>query len=64
MYFKAILPFLQKIVLNKAIYNCCFANLRPIFTILCILVNNDIIDRSHDCGCHGIDFGRKIFVLP
>ena len=61
-YVKAILPFLQKIWLNKAIYNCRFANLCPIFTIFGILVNNDIIGRSNDFGCHGNHFGGKICV--
>ena len=54
-YVKAILPFLQKI-LTKAIYNCSFANLSPIFIIFGILANNDIVDRSDDFGCHGDHF--------
>ena len=51
-YVKARLLFLQKI-LNKAIYNCSFANLIPVFTIFGIVVNNAIIDRSP---------GHQIFV--
>ena len=61
-YVKALLLLLQKILLNKAIYNCRFANLSPIFTIFGILVNNDIVDRSHDFGCHENHFGGKICV--
>ena len=54
-----MLPFVQKI-LNKAIYNCSFVSLSSMLTIFGIQVNNDIIDRSHDFGCHGDHFGRKI----
>ena len=61
-YVKAILPFLQKILLNRAIYNSCFANLSPIFTIFVILVNDDTVDRSYDYGSHGNYFGEKICV--
>ena len=63
-YVKAILQvFFQKIVLNKAIYNCSFANWRPIFSIFSIWVNNGIVDRLNDFGCHGHHFGGKI-LLP
>ena len=61
-YVNAILLFLQKMVLNKAIYNCSFANLSPIFILFGILVNKDIVDRSHDFGCSGNHFGRKVCV--
>ena len=58
--FKATLPFLQKMLLNKATCDCSFANSSPIFVIFGIVVNNDIVDRSHDFGCHGNHFGGKI----
>ena len=61
-YVKATLPVLQKMLLNKATYDCSFANSSPIFIIFGILINNDIVDRSHDCGCHGNHFGGKICV--
>ena len=61
-YVKARLLFLQKTLLNKAIYNCRFANLSQIFTIFGILVNNDIVYRSHDLGCYGTHFGGEICV--
>ena len=44
---------LQKIFPNKAT-SACFVNLSPIFTIFNILVNNDIVHRSHHFGCHGV----------
>ena len=63
MYVKVTLPFLQKLLLNKATYDCTFANSSPIFTIFGILVHIDIADRSHNFGCHGNHFGRKICVI-
>ena len=42
--------------------DCSFANSSPIFTIFEILVNNDMVDRSHDFGYHGNHFDRKICV--
>ena len=62
-YVKATLPVLQTILLNKATYDCTFLNSSPICTIFGILVNNDIVDRSHDFGCNGNHFGRKV-LLP
>ena len=59
---KATLLVLQKKFVNKATYDCIFANSSPIFTTFGILVNNDIVDRSHDLGYHGNHFGRKICV--
>ena len=59
-YVNVILLFLQKILLNIAIYNYTFVNLSPISTVFGILVNTDIVDRTHDFGCHGIHFGGKI----
>ena len=61
-YVKATLPFLQNILLNKAIYDCIFANSCPIFTIFGFLVNNVIIDRLHEFSCHGNHFGGTICV--
>ena len=51
-------------LLNKETYDCSFANSSPIFTIfgICILVNSDIVDRSHDFGWHGNHFGGEICV--
>ena len=34
----------------------------PIFTIFGILVNNDKTDMSHEFGCHGHYFGKKVCV--
>ena len=48
-----------KILLNKATSGCSFVNLRLIYTIFCILVNNDIVAMSHQCGCHVNHFGGK-----
>ena len=61
-YVKATLPFLQKMLLCEATYDCSFANSSPIVTIFGILVNNDIVDRPHDFGCHGNHSGGKICV--
>ena len=61
-YVKATLPCLQNVLLNEATYDCSFANLSPIFTIFGIQVSNDIVDRSHDFGCHGNHFGGRICV--
>ena len=36
------------VLLNKATSECSFANSSRIFTIFGILVNNDIVDKSHD----------------
>ena len=57
---KATLLFLENILLNKATYDCSFANSTLIFTIFGILVDNDIIDRSHNFGCHGNHFGGEM----
>ena len=54
--------FCKKILLNKAIYNCSFANLSSIFSIFGILVNNGIVDKSNDFRFHGNHFGGKICV--
>ena len=62
VYVKATLQFLQKMLLTKATYDRSFVNSSPIFTILGILVNNDIVDRSRDFGCHGNQFGGKMCV--
>ena len=62
MYVKATLQFLQKLLLNKATDDCGFVSSSPIFTIIGILVNNDIVDRSHDFGSHGSHLGGKICV--
>ena len=43
-----------------------FANSSPIFTIFRTLVNNDIVDRSHDFGCHQnhcVTIGTKMGIL-
>ena len=50
------------IFLNKTHYDCSFISLSPIFTIFSILVNNNIVNMSHDCGCHGNHFGSKLYV--
>ena len=63
MYILGNVTVLQKILPNiKATYGCSFVNLRQIFTIFEILVNNDIVGRSHYFGCHGNHFGRKFCV--
>ena len=49
-------------LLNKTTYDCSFANSSLIFILFGILVNNDIVDRAHDVGCHGKHFVRKISV--
>ena len=54
--------FFQEMLLNKATYHCSFANSSPVFTIFGILVNNDIVDWSHDFGCHGTHFGGGKYV--
>ena len=41
------------ILLNKATYECSFANSSPIFTIY------DIVDRSHNFSCHGNSFWQE-----
>ena len=61
-YVKATLPFLQKMLLNKATYDHSFANSSPNFIIFGILVNNDIVDMAHDLGCYGNHFDGKICV--
>ena len=48
---------LVKLLLNKATCYCSFVNLSPIFTILRIPMNNDIVDISHDFGCVGNHVG-------
>ena len=39
-----------------------FISLNPIFTMLSIRVNNDIVDMPYDFGCHGNHFGGKLCV--
>ena len=61
-YLMATLPFLQKLLLNKATYDCSFANSSSMFTIFGILVNNAIADRSDDFSCHGNHICRNVCV--
>ena len=53
---------LLKILLNKAISDCSFANLSSNFTIFRILASNDTVDMSHDIACHGNHFDRKLCI--
>ena len=54
--------FYRKYYLIKQFITVVFSNLSPMFTIFGIPVNNDIVVRSHDFGCHGTHFGMKICV--
>ena len=53
---------LLNILLIKATSDCIFINLSPILTIFHILTKNDIVDMSHDIGCHGNQFDGKLYV--
>ena len=50
------------ILSNKSTSDCIIISLGPIFTIFSIPVTNDTVDKSHDFGCHGNNFGGNLYV--